>query len=373
VFGDYGQGKSHLLKVIRAAAIREGWVVSFVEFDPKQADPAKPHLVYRAITGGLCFPTREDGSRSRDFFDLVGEARKSWDTVSMGPQFRMSPWFGPTLRALRFHSHSREDRDYVQAVEWLAGQPVGFAVVRGLCRAAGRSVAPPPLMPKTLETADIYVSHLVTIHEMCRALGYKGLLVILDEAEHIRGFNVNRRERANNLFDILARCAHLPRRTATGPFGNSHGVDVGRAWAQGPHFGLVVALTPGDMHVDDIDELKRSCVFVHDDRDVVRLRPPSVRDYMAWCQNYLSEYVTHYPGSRVVAGSPDVPRVLAGVLAEEYARQAEPERNIRLWGKMAAFCCALDMNESVGSLDQMTETLRRVARSAAGEIMPWEL
>ena len=43
-----------------------------------------------------------------------------------------------------------------------------------------------------------------------RSLGYKGLALILDEAEHVRGYNVNRRERANNLFDLLSRAAHRP-------------------------------------------------------------------------------------------------------------------------------------------------------------------
>jgi hypothetical protein len=50
----------------------------------------------------------------------------------------------------------------------------------------------------------------VVVNEMCRALGYKGLLLVVDEAEHVRGYNVRRQERANNFFDLLARCAHRP-------------------------------------------------------------------------------------------------------------------------------------------------------------------
>ena len=75
IFGDYGLGKSHHLKMIEACALRHGWVVSFLELDPKQVDPAKPHLVYRALMAALRFPTRGDGSRIGGFFGLVGEVQ----------------------------------------------------------------------------------------------------------------------------------------------------------------------------------------------------------------------------------------------------------------------------------------------------------
>jgi len=58
-----------------------------------------------------------------------------------------------------------------------------------------------PRMPSTRETADIYVHHLVVVNTLCKLLGYKGLAIILDEAEHVRGFNVRRRERANNFLN----------------------------------------------------------------------------------------------------------------------------------------------------------------------------
>ncbi len=34
-FGGYGTGKSHHLQLVKATALRDGWVTAFVEFDPK--------------------------------------------------------------------------------------------------------------------------------------------------------------------------------------------------------------------------------------------------------------------------------------------------------------------------------------------------
>ena len=56
VFGYYGSGKSHFLNLVKCIALESGWVVSYVEFDPKEADPAKPHLVYRNLMTNLEFP-----------------------------------------------------------------------------------------------------------------------------------------------------------------------------------------------------------------------------------------------------------------------------------------------------------------------------
>lgn len=373
VFGDYGQGKSHRLKVVEACALRQGWVVSYVEFDPKQADPAKPHLVYGAVVTGLRFPAREDGSQAHDFFDLVGEMRLRFGELTEAQYFQRSEWFRPALRALRFKPHSRDDDLYVAAVEWLAGQAVPHNTVAALCRSAGQRVEQPCKMPKSLECADIYVFHLVVINEVCRKLGYKGLLILLDEAEHVRGFSVNRANRANNLFDLLARSSHKRLRDGTRPIGNEHGMAVPEYWNEGPHFGLVVALTEGSTFGDPNVALRDACVFLHSKADVVRLGPPTVRDYGDWCRRYFSQFSEHYPESAGPLVEAEQREYIAQLLESEYARQPLTDRNIRLWGKMAAFVCSLSMARRADDMASVEQTVRNTARQASGEILPWEL
>ena len=92
-FGNYGTGKSHFLHLVRAIALKAGWVVSFLEFDPKAADPAKPHLVYRGLMNNLHFPKKEDGTQIEGYMGLIKEIRRYWLDVRDIPHFKLSPWF----------------------------------------------------------------------------------------------------------------------------------------------------------------------------------------------------------------------------------------------------------------------------------------
>jgi hypothetical protein len=371
IFGDYGTGKSHYLKLVESAALRNGWVVSFVEFDPKQADPAKPHLVYRAILNGLRFPRREDGSQSKCFFDLFGEVRRRWMDIRDGHYFRESEWFEPALTILRNQPHS-DDPLYRNGVDWLAGHPVPQAVMVQLSKAVGGKVLRTPRMPKTLETADIYVYHLVVINEWCRRLGYKGLLIVLDEAEHVRGFNVNRRGRATNLFDLLARAANPPLADVDPPFPNEHGFGVPKFWEEGPHFGVVVALTEGSTFSDSTRPLRDSCMFLHRPDDMVRLQSPNAAEYRDWCNQFLERFATHYSEAGTLLTDEATRTAVASVLAEEYSRQSDGERTIRLWTKVASFVPSLLFARVCESPDELTTVVRKVAREASGEVLPWE-
>ena len=371
IFGDYGLGKSHHLKMIEACALRQGWVVSFLELDPKQIDPAKPHLVYRALTAALRFPTRGDGSRVGGFFDLVGEVRLYWQKIALGKYFRGSAWFGPAMSVLRAHPHV-EDQHYREGVDWLSGQISQHIAIRHLAAGMGPRATVPPAMPRIMETADIYVQHLVVINEWCRALGYKGLLILLDEAEHVRGFRVGRRERATNLFDLLARCARPPSDQDDSPIGNSRGFRLPQYWREGPHFALVVALTEGDTFSDASADLRDACVFLRDELDYVRLETPTRDDYYRWCLGFLEQFEHHYPEEASILRDGSGQRRFAEILSEEFERQPHGEQTVRLWTKMGSFVASLLLAGAVRTTDELEERLRSVARTAAGEIMPWE-
>lgn len=371
VFGDYGSGKSHQLRLVEAVGLSSGWVVSFVEFDPKQADPAKPHLVYRALTSNLKFPARADGQQSQGFFDLVREARNCWTKVSVGKYFGQSPWFRPTLEALRYFPHSG-DREYLDVIDWLAGQPVSYAPVKNLLRSCGGRTDFPPAMPKIRETAEIYVFHLAVIHEICKSLGYKGLLLILDEAEHVRGYNVRRRERANNLFDILSRSAHLPIPGDPPPLGNEHGYGLPKYWREGPHFGLVVGLTEGNIFADESLPLREACVFLHEEGDRIRLTPPRPTQYEHWCREFLSEFHRYYPEVTELLATPENRSRIAKALADNFRSQPEAERTLRLWIKLASLVPSVLLAGTVHTREGLEDVIHKTAREASGQLLPWD-
>lgn len=371
-FGDYGSGKSHHLRLCEAVALKNGWVVSFVEFDPKQADPAKPHLVYRAITSNLKFPERENGDRVNNLYDLVGEIRAGYDAVQKCRYLSKSQWFAPTLAALRFFSHDA-DPQYREVIDWLGGQPVLYGLMKAYLKSSGAPIVPPPSMPRAKETAEIYVFHLVVLNEICKALGYKGLLLILDEAEHVRGYNVRRRERANNFLDLLARSARPPLEYASSPYRNEHNHRLPRYWQHGPHFGLLVGLTEGDTFSDESVPLQEACLFLYDEDDAVRLKPPTPSAYKKWCESFLERFYKHYPAEmRLIAVSSDREQI-STLLASRFAKQPIGGRTLRLWTKLASLVPSILMARYDGDLAGLTSLLDSAAREASGELLPWEI
>lgn len=373
VFGNYGTGKSHYLHLVKAIALRSGWVVSYLEFDPKAVDPAKPHLVYREVISKLKFPEREDGSISEGFRGLIKEIRKKWASIRDLPNFKKNPWFRHGIETLQFYPHN-DDQDYVSACNWLAGQSVlitGSGSIRAL--AAGTNVNPRviPNMPKVRETAEVYVFHLVVVNEICKALGYNGFLIILDEAEHVRGYNVRRKERANNFFDLLARSAHLPFGDGS-PILNDHDYDFPKFWNNGPHFGLYIGLTEGDTFEFDYSSLKDACVFLHEQEDQVTLDSPSRDEYQEWCLKLLTNFHDHYPEKTELLASPGDREKITEALADQFEDNVDNNLVIRIWVKLACLVPSVILAQAAESVEDIISIIQKAVKELSGGLMPWD-
>ncbi|MER8428531.1 BREX system ATP-binding domain-containing protein [Mesorhizobium sp. M1403] len=370
--GYYGSGKSHHLHLVKAVAIRDGWVTASLELDPKAADPAKPATVYQGLVGGLEFPMRADGSRSADFFDLIKEIRDNWSVVRDLPYFKRSPWFSKGLEALLYLSHRRDDTDYVAAVSWLAGQVKQIGAIRSLSWRGGHKTQI-PILPQTKDTGLIYAYNLVVLHEILKALGYKGLALIIDEAEHVRSYSFNRYIRANNFFDIIARCAHAPRKDLQKPQSDYEHFDLPPFWKEGPHFTLFVGLTEGE----DTHDLKRKMgemsVLIHDPKDVVHLEPPCESDYEKWCEAFLAESAGRLGPKVQLLADPGLRARIAATLRHHFDHTPISERILRNWTKMAGFAPAVLMSsDGATNSDELVELVDEAARQIAGEILPWD-
>ena len=373
VFGNYGTGKSHYLQLVKAIAQQSGWVVSYLEFDPKAVDPAKPHLVYREVMAKLEFPEREDGTVSHGFRGLIKEIRKNWQSIRDLPYLKKNPWFRYALETLQFYPHN-DDSDYVSACDWLAGQPVlitGSGSIRTLARGTNINPRVIPNMPKVRETGEIYVYHLIVINEICKALGYKGLLIILDEAEHVRGYSVLRKERANNLFELLARSAHLPLGEGS-PVLNDHGYEFPEYWNNGPHFSLYVGLTEGNIFEDETLSLRDACVFLHSEEDQITLKPPTRDEYENWCLNLLTNFHKHYPEKTKLLSSEEARMTIAGVLGDEFEENQDNDMVIRIWVKLACLVPSVIFARRAESVDDIISIIQKAVGELSGGFLPWE-
>lgn len=370
--GYYGSGKSHHLKLVKAVALAEGWVTASIELDPTSADPAKPFTVYRELMTGLEFPMRSDGTRNEDFFDLIKEIRDNWIKVRSLKYFRTSGWFACGIEALQFLTHRRDDPDYVSAVSWLAGQVNLISAIRSVTWQEGFR-GRIPTMPKTKDTGLIYAFHLVVLNEVLKSLGYRGLALIIDEAEHVRTYSINRYLRANNFFDVLARCAHPPRKGLQDPACDYDMAGVPPFWREGPHFGLFVGLTEGE----DTQDLERKAgemsVLIHSPHEVAHLMPPNGADYEAWVTRFLTESSIHL-GPRVgVLADPSLRTQIASVLRERFEEIPESEKLLRNWTKMAGLPAAvlLSCSAAVGH-NELVAIVDDAAKQISGEVMPWD-
>ncbi len=373
VFGNYGTGKSHYLHLVKAIALKSAWATSYIEFDPKSVDPANPRLVYKEIMSKIEFPAKEDGSKSEGFLGFVKEIRKNWQCVRDLPHLKTNPWYRFGLETLQFYPHN-EEPDYLSACDWLAGQPIpitGPGSIRSLAK--GTSVAPSsiPGMPQRLETSEIYTHHIVVVNEICKALGYRGLLVVLDEAEHVRGFSAPRRERANTFFDYLSRCAHPPL-NASPPARNQHGYDFSEFWKSGPHFGLFVGLTEGNVFADESLSLRDACVFLHSEEDRVSLRLPNGNEYLNWSLDLLNKFHEFYPEKTEVISAPDARSAIAVALGDAYKRNMDADLAIRNWVKLTCLAPCVILNRRAGSVEEVVSILLKAASELAGEALPWE-
>lgn len=371
--GYYGSGKSHHLQLVKAVALNQGWVTATIELDPKAADPAKPSTVYQALMSGLEFPEKADGSRNLDFIDLVKEIRDHWDTIRSKPYFKRSPWFSYGLEALLHLSHRRDDTAYMAAISWLQGQVKQISAIRSLSWRNGhrRTI---PSMPQTKDNGLIYAFHLVVLSEILKALGYKGLAIVIDEAEHVRTYSFNRYTRANNFFDIISRCAHRPQPKLRKPDCDyDYDFTIPDFWKEGPHFALFVGLTEGE----DTHDLKRKAgemsVLIHDDGDVLHLHAPSGSDYEQWCEHFL-EQTSIKLGPRVqMLADPGLRARLATTLRSHFEDTPEEDRILRNWTKLVGFVPAMLMSRDTSmDPDELVALLSASARQISGEFMPWD-
>ena len=372
--GYYGSGKSHHLSVVKANALQEGWVTASIELNPKDADPAKPSTVYRGLLSNLEFPLRNDWSRSEDFFDFVKEVRDHWMDIRSLRYFNHCPWFRNGFEALLYLEHRRDDKDYTSAVDWLSGQVKLLTAIQRPTRREGYRGKIPP-MPQTKDNGLIYAYLLVVLHEVLRKLGYNGLALIIDEAEHVRTYSANRYLRANNFFDILSRCAHAPSGDQEDPTCDFDWENRPKFWKEGPHFGLFIGLTEGE----DIQDLARKrgemSVLVHSEDDLARLRAPGPDDYERWVDQFLTEAVDNLGPDVAALGEAKLRHGIARLLREKFedAPKSGFEIPLRLWTKLAGLPVAVLLSQPSGvGENKLLEIVDQAANEVAGGVLPWD-
>jgi hypothetical protein len=203
------------------------------------------------------------------------------------------------------------------------------------------------------------------------AMGYKGLMILFDEAEHVRGFNVRRRERANNMFDLLARAAHPPVLDDGPPNPNDHGVAVPTYWKEGPHFGLFVGLTE-DSSILPGQDIREECVFLHNESDRIRLTPPTKNDYVRWCETYFEMAHRQYPSQTRALSEPKDRKFLSEFLGNAYEKSDIESRVLRNWIKLASLAPCMALAGNADDSGRIAACIEHITSNPGNDPLPWE-
>jgi hypothetical protein len=206
VCGAYGQGKSHTLTYLRQRTLEQGYVVSAINLDPRETPLHLLRQVYRAVMQTLTFP---DGPEEPAAPASFADAWQAWAKVQALPPEDPTRALGALLPADMPHPFKailvalgqstlhvapgrralRQYRDYRPADfpgflrRALLGETVPVAQFRPALKY--RQVAFYRQESLALNGDTPFLQMLATLPRLFRRMGYKGWVLLFDEAEAI--------------------------------------------------------------------------------------------------------------------------------------------------------------------------------------------
>jgi hypothetical protein len=254
--GAYGQGKTYALNLLEEIALEEGFAVVKTEIDATENRLNKPHHIYRDLLAHLRLP------------EVKGTGRMA-----------LSALVERGLREVREATHSvTNPEQWCEAAYWILNKELG-------CKSLAWLLSDPNVVEKrellgllqcdpgvhitqarqhhclaggprewpafSAGTQGDFASYLLSgISRLCRYVGYKGLIVVLDEMEKWQDLNWQEQSQAGNLLGglIWGATAELGQRErANEPAAIRHSLRGGGfpfTTASRSHMGIAIAMTP---------------------------------------------------------------------------------------------------------------------------------
>jgi len=193
--GEYGTGKTHLLELLHHRALKKAMVTSLVQFDPQEVTPHRPKRVYRELVRNIRFihEGRECGFREllRMAFDL---------------DLKDHVFFGPLLRKMRKLDPLATETEVFW--QWVEGESTKEYATEMRAPYRVRGAQGIPALYDFSTAADFYGNIISAISYICRQLGFKGLVLLIDEAETVtRLWDIIYLSKSINFMEGLVRIA----------------------------------------------------------------------------------------------------------------------------------------------------------------------
>jgi hypothetical protein len=226
VCGPYGQGKSHTLAYLQQAALLQGYAVSAINLDPREAPLHQFRQVYRALLQGLTFPVEPESSATYasfiDAWSVWAEAQLLASEARTGALTALIPAEMPHVfkailvalaqPALEVASRQRglvRYRDFRPGeFPWtlrraLQGETV--PVVRLRAALKYRQVSFYRQASLALSGDEPFLQMVLTLPQLFRRMGYRGWALLFDEGEAISQVRRPQRARSYRILHRLLR------------------------------------------------------------------------------------------------------------------------------------------------------------------------
>ena len=207
VVGHYGGGKTHFLYLIRELAWKHNYVVAYVALTPEETPFHRLDLVYRAIASAATYPP-ESRQLDSGLLPLLKTVVGRWMAELKGRPLEVAESMASEstrgLESLNFargleralHALIRnEEEEALDIIQWLSAQ--------GFDRARHRAYG--ILAPIDRSTA---LSSLRCLSRWVTQAGFKGLVVLFDEAERMPSMSGRQKElMLSNLRELIDETA----------------------------------------------------------------------------------------------------------------------------------------------------------------------
>jgi hypothetical protein len=214
VLGDYGTGKTHFLEMAELLALESGFLATRATLDSREVVPNRPRRIFHQLARGIRYPD-DPTIESRGLKPLLEKAAKDGKIVRQwssrnSPDYH--PYIGPALFYMAVVSEMDEGEELKERlIDWIEGSEVASNLdlekeLRQLTGARTRLYA----LKDFRTVTHLYTLILGGIAELARQVGYRGLAVMVDEAEFYSVLRGQDRTFADILFRTFA-AASLPR------------------------------------------------------------------------------------------------------------------------------------------------------------------
>ncbi len=223
VCGPYGQGKSHTLAYLQEAALQQGYAVSAINLDPREAPLHQFRQVYRALLQGVTFPAVSENPPA--YASLI-DAWNAWATRQARTSKDGAGVVAALLPAEMPHVFKAILVALAQPTLEVAPRQRGFARYRDfrpgefpwtLRRALQGDTVPAVRLRAALKYRQVpfyreaslalssdepFLQMVLALPQLFRRMGYRGWVLLFDEGEAIS--QVRRPQRARS-YRILHR------------------------------------------------------------------------------------------------------------------------------------------------------------------------